>query len=105
MAERRRLRHDAAAVGHWLPERVRDAVAEPRARFRAALHAFPAGDAKALGAEGDALGRMDVGLRGPRARAFLAELRDAEIVGEAEVRRLSDVIARAPVTTSASPVL
>lgn len=93
------------ACGASLDASQRAAAAEPLARFLAALHAFPADDARALGAEGDTIGRMDVARRVPRGSGFLAELREAGIVGPADARSLEEVMARAPAASSGAPVL
>jgi aminoglycoside phosphotransferase (APT) family kinase protein len=47
--------------------------------FLRALHAIPVEEAIAWGAGPDTIGRADVGLRAPRARAELARLSDAEL--------------------------
>ena len=60
----------------------RVAFAEPLARFLAALHAFPAGEAASLGAPGDELGRTDVRMRRERSRVALAELRQQGLVDD-----------------------
>jgi aminoglycoside phosphotransferase (APT) family kinase protein len=86
-------------------EEQRASMAEPVARFLSALHALPVDEAVALGAEGDTIGRMDMPMRAPRARARLAELHGAGMLHEHDVRRLEQVMALAPVAAVDVPVL
>ncbi len=72
-----------AAAG--LDDARRAALAEPLARFLAALHAFPVEEAAALGAKPDEIGKLDVEHRERQASAGLDELRaagalDADVV-------------------------
>ncbi len=83
----------------------RASMAEPLGRFLSALHALPADEAAALGSEGDTIGRINQTLRAPRARTHLAELRGAGMLDDRDVRRLEQVIARAPLAACGAPVV
>jgi len=81
-----------------LDDAARAPLAEPLGRFVAALHAFPAGEAVALGAKPDDIGKLDVGRRGPLAIADLDGLLAAGAVARdvvARLRRALDVPPRA----------
>lgn len=86
----------ASAAG--LDAARRAALAEPLARFVAALHAFPVDEAKTLGARPDDIGKLDVPHRARQTRAALVELRDAGVVDGDVVRRLDRVLDVAPRT-------
>lgn len=86
-----------------LADDARAAAAVPLARFLAALHAFPPGEAAALGAGGDDIGRLDVAARGETARAALSDLRGRGVLDTADVARVERVLdgARAPASAPA----
>jgi aminoglycoside phosphotransferase (APT) family kinase protein len=66
--------------------------------FLRALHAIPVNEAIAWGAGPDTIGRADVALRAPRARAALARLSDAELpAARHQIAAVIDEAAAAPV--------
>ncbi|AUX24386.1 phosphotransferase [Sorangium cellulosum] len=58
-----------------LDDRERRALAAPLARFLAALHAFPTGEARRLGMPPDSIGKLDLAARIPQARERLERMR------------------------------
>ncbi len=70
------------ACSAGLSARQRIAMAEPLARFLAALHAFPRDQATRLGLRGDELGRLDPRKRIPMARDNLAKLVRAGLISD-----------------------
>jgi aminoglycoside phosphotransferase (APT) family kinase protein len=79
-----------------LDEEQRRRLAEPLARFLAALHATPAEEAAQHGAGPDTIARLDLARRLPRARELLDRLtRRGEI---AEPRSLAAILDAAPPT-------
>jgi aminoglycoside phosphotransferase (APT) family kinase protein len=87
-----RLLPGRTACSAALDDAARAAAAEPLARFLAALHAFPAEEARALDAAPDDIGKLDVAHRGGQARAAHAALREAGVLSDEEVRRLDRVL-------------
>jgi aminoglycoside phosphotransferase (APT) family kinase protein len=77
-----------------LDDAQRHAVAEPLARFLAALHAFPAVEAARQGAGPDPIARLDLERRLPRLRESLAQLVAQNLV--ADVRPLLALVDAAP---------
>ncbi len=65
-----------------LDESDRAKLAEPLARFLAALHGIPAGDAVACGAQPDGLGRLDVDRRAPQIQERLRQIVGLGLVGD-----------------------
>lgn len=87
-----------------LSEDQRAAAAVPLGRFLAALHAFPAARARALGVIGDELGRVDVLARTVKAKATLAGLQRVGLVDAALVERCEAVLQATP-TNAQRPLL
>ena len=80
-----------------LSDAERAALAEPLARFVAALHAISATEAAAFCTLGDELGKLDVAARTPIARAQLAELVERGLLAADARQRLEQIVAATPV--------
>src|SRR5262249_32204511 len=88
-----------------LSEQDRAALAEPPARLVRALHSFPVPEGSDRGAPGDELGRVDLSMRIPKARARLGELVELGLLEPSAAARLEGLLGRMQGTSVAPDVV